>query len=90
MVGTLLVKEQSDPELLGRFREEVILPRMAAAGAILRRGIERGELRPDLDPAVVAQVLAGSMFARHIAGQPADDTWYDHVFDTVWRGISAT
>jgi AcrR family transcriptional regulator len=89
MVGTLLVREGTDPELLDRFRVEVIRPRMAIAMTILRRGIERGEVRADLQLDVVTQLLAGSIFARHVSGQPEDEAWIDAVFETLWGGIAA-
>ena len=88
MVGTLLAKEREDPELLALFRARVIRPRVEIARRILAQGIERGELRPDTDVDIVAQVLAGAVFAGRIIGVAEDDPWLDHVFDTIWRGIA--
>jgi len=89
MVGTFLVKERDEPMLLALFRERVLLPRIELGTRILRRGIERGELRPDIDPEVVLPILVGSTFARHIAGFPEDDAWLTSMIDTVWSGIAA-
>jgi hypothetical protein len=33
-------------------------------------------------------MLAGSVFARHISGQPEDEEWLHSVIDTVWSGIA--
>jgi AcrR family transcriptional regulator len=90
MAGTFLVKERVEPMLLALFRERVLWPRLELGTQILRRGIERGELRPDIEPEVVLPILVGSTFARHIAGLPEDEAWLGTMVDTVWRGIAAT
>ena len=89
MAGTFLVKERDEPMLLALFRERVLWPRIELGTRILRRGIERGELRPDIEPEVVLPILVGSTFARHIAGLPEDDAWLNAMVDAVWKGIAA-
>jgi AcrR family transcriptional regulator len=89
MAGTLLVKERDEPMLLALFRERVIRPRFELGVRILRRGVERGELRPDIEPEVVLPILIGSTFARHLTGFPEDTTWLTSMVDTVWKGIAA-
>ncbi|MBP1705383.1 MAG: hypothetical protein H6Q36_1122 [Chloroflexi bacterium] len=88
VMGTLLVKERSEPELMELFRSAVLLPRMQIGGGIVSRGVERGEIRPDVTIDVVIQLIGGAFFARHLVGKPDDDAWLDAVFDTLWRGIS--
>ncbi len=90
MIGTLLVKERDEPMLLELFRERVIQPRFRLASSVLRRGVERGELRPDLDPTVVLPMMVGSTLARHLAGLPADDEWLNAMVDAMWSGIAAS
>lgn len=89
MLGTLLVKERDEPMLIEQFRARVIRPRIALASTLIRRGIERGELRPDVVPEVVLPIVVGSTVARHLAGLPEDDAWLESMVDTVWRGIAA-
>jgi AcrR family transcriptional regulator len=89
MVGTLLVKERDEPMLIQLFRDRIIRPRIDLASQLLRRGVERGELRPDVQPEVVLPLLVGSNFARHLAGFPEDDAWLAAMVDTIWEGISA-
>jgi len=88
MLGTLLVKERDDPELVNLFRRKVIAPRMEIMGQVFRRGIERGELRADMSVPLVVQLLAGSLFARHISGYPEDDEWMETLVDTLLYGIT--
>jgi len=89
MIGTLLVKERKEPALMALFRAGIIRPRMEIATGPLERGIERGELRPDISVDVVVQAIAGAFFARHLVGGAQDDAWLESVFDTLWRGIAA-
>ena len=89
MIGTLLVKERIEPALLDGFRAAIIEPRLQIAARLVRRGIERGELR-DVEPVVVVQMIVGAFFAGHLAGLPQDEAWLDDVFETLWRGVEAT
>ncbi|MEU2248691.1 TetR/AcrR family transcriptional regulator [Streptomyces sp. NPDC019224] len=65
------------PELLCALRESLILPELAAIDALVRRGVERGEVAPD-NPAAefVSAQLFGVMRARPmLAGAQADETY---------------
>ena len=89
MIGTLLVKEREEPMLLHLFREHVIQPRFRLVSSVLRRGVERGELRSDIDPAVVLPMMVGSTLARHLAGMSVDDEWLNAMVDAMWSGVAA-
>jgi AcrR family transcriptional regulator len=89
VMGTLLVKERSEPELMELFRRTILLPRLQVGADIVRRGMDRGEIRPDVTADVVIQLIGGSFFARHVVGQPDDDAWLDTVLDALWRGVSS-
>jgi len=52
------------PRLLARYREEIVEPRRELIRTVLRRGIETGELRPDLDVEITMLLLTGAMMAR--------------------------
>lgn len=88
ILGTLLVKEREDPALLDLFRRMIIGPRIAVVGEVLRRGIDSGIVSSDIPIDIVVQMLAGSIFARHVTGQPEDDQWLRSVIDTIWSGIA--
>ncbi|WP_405939926.1 TetR/AcrR family transcriptional regulator [Streptomyces sp. NBC_00726] len=65
------------PELLCALRESLILPELAAIDALVRRGVERGEVAPD-NRAVefVSAQLLGVMRARPmLAGAHADESY---------------
>jgi AcrR family transcriptional regulator len=89
MVGTLLVTERTEPSLIEMFRTAIYRPRLELGYEIVRRGIERGQIRAGVRPDVVIELIAGSVFTRHLIGEPQDDAWMEAVFDVVWRGITA-
>jgi AcrR family transcriptional regulator len=89
MIGTLLVRERDDPELLELFRIHVIRPRMAQAAELFRRGIDRGRIRPDLSVETATHLLAGALFARHLTTRPPDEVPLEVAVETLWSGIAS-
>jgi AcrR family transcriptional regulator len=73
ILGSLLVEEARQPGLLDAFRTRLIGPRRVQVEEMLRRGIARGEIRPDIDPLVV---------------MTATDDWIDKLIDHVWTAIA--
>ena len=88
LLGTLLVHERDDPELIALFRQRIVQPRMEIVAGLLRRGIARGEVRADAPVEVAVQMLAGAIFAHHVAGLPDDPAWLSTVLDTIWWGLA--
>ena len=89
ILGSLLVEEQREPGLLGIFRERILGPRRGMVEGMLRRGVERGEIRPDIDPLVVTEMIAGAVFGHHaILGLTATEAWIDALVDHVWAAIA--
>jgi AcrR family transcriptional regulator len=88
MLGALLVKERDDPALMDLFRSRIVRPRMHTVAEIVRRGVERGELRSDAPIEAAVQMIAGAIFAHHVAGQPADANWLRVVIGALWQGLA--
>jgi AcrR family transcriptional regulator len=88
ILGSLLLEEQREPGLLATFRARLLMPRRALVEAMLQRGIARGEIRPDIDPLVVTEMIAGAVIGHHvILGLRGDDAWIQDLVDHVWRAI---
>jgi AcrR family transcriptional regulator len=64
IVSAILAAGQSDKDLIEAFRERFLWPRRREAYTTLRRGIERGELRKDLDPDLLLDSLYGPIYMR--------------------------
>jgi AcrR family transcriptional regulator len=89
ILGSLLLEESREPGLLATFRARLLTPRRAMVEAMLQRGIERGELRPDIDPLVVTEMIAGAIIGHHvILGLHGDDEWIGQLIEHVWRSIA--
>jgi AcrR family transcriptional regulator len=90
MLATLVAEERDAPELIERFRERLISPSRDQARAVLARAKERGEVRPDADPELVLDMLAGSYFTRHLAGVGVPPDTAERLVDELWRGIGVS
>lgn len=60
-----------DPELARAVRERWVGPRRAVAAEVIRRGIARGDLRPDLDVDAALDQLYGPIYYRLLFGHAA-------------------
>ncbi|MXX92025.1 MAG: TetR/AcrR family transcriptional regulator [Chloroflexi bacterium] len=90
VMGALLVEERRNPALLELFRNRIMQPRREDAVAVLQRGVERGEIRPETDLETAVYAMVGSILARHILGAPQTRTQIENTVDTIFQGISTT
>jgi AcrR family transcriptional regulator len=87
--GTLLAEEQRNPEDIKGFRDRVLSKRVAILHEILEGGIERGELRPDLDLDAASDLILGAFLFHYLADGRPDPEWPRRVADTVWPALKA-
>lgn len=88
LLGTVLAEEHETPELLGAFRDYLVVPRRHALRALLDAGQARGEFRPDADLAVAVNLLVGAYYAQYVLGVPLADDWSARVVATVLNGLT--
>ena len=88
MIGALLVEERRNPKLFELFRERIIRPRRDDAMTVLQRGVERGEIRADINLEVAVQAMIGSILARHILGAPESREQIEQTVDAIWSGLA--
>ncbi|MGK5550521.1 TetR/AcrR family transcriptional regulator [Actinomadura kijaniata] len=80
---------EKHPELYARYRQDVIEPRREVMRGVLRRGVERGELRPDVDVEVVMTLLVAP-FAMRGPREALAPGFVETAVDTLLRGIART
>jgi AcrR family transcriptional regulator len=89
----LLAESAGDPEMHAIFYENLVAPRRAVMADVLRRGVERGELRAGLDVELAIDVLTGPWVYRLlIAGGDASAIYrFDpsSLLDLVLSGLAA-
>jgi len=79
----IVAEMQRNPELAGAHRD-FIARRRRGTELVVRRGIERGELRRGTEPAIVADLLSAPVFYRHLmTGDPLDAPFLDAVVDAI-------
>ena len=77
------------PELARAVRDGFLARRRAALAEVLRRGIERGDLRSDLDMELALDVLGGPLFYRLlITGGPIDAVLAEGVTELILSGFA--
>jgi AcrR family transcriptional regulator len=78
-----------DAALARTVREGFLAGRRAALGAVLERGVGRGDLRVDLDLELALDVLGGPLFYRLlVTGGPIDRQLADGVVELILRGFA--
>jgi AcrR family transcriptional regulator len=90
--AALQADAQHNPGFRDRYFAWVIEPRRELLRQLLRQGIERGELRPDIDFEAVREVLIGPMLAhvKHRSfADPLDADMPRRIVDTVLQGIGS-
>jgi AcrR family transcriptional regulator len=87
IVSAMLAGGQSDRDLISAFRDRFLWPRRYEAYATLRRGIQRGELRKDVDMDLVLDSLYGPIYMRFlIRHDKLTPQFVDHLCKLVLTG----
>jgi AcrR family transcriptional regulator len=81
----------TDPQLGHYYRERVIALRMAEIRRLVDRGIERGELRGDVDIDTLHEMLFGPIYHRLLlSGGNLDDSFAGRIVDAILPSIAAS
>lgn len=88
MVASLYLQRHEHPEMLESFRERVILPCRERMAAVIELARTRGDLRADVDPGAVVEMLIGSYLYRTFAGLEIPDDWAERTVAAVWPGLT--
>jgi len=73
-----------NPELAAAIHAAVIEPRLAVSRIIYRRALERGEVSPDIDVELLAQISPSMVTHRTMMlGKPADRAYLISLIDNV-------
>jgi AcrR family transcriptional regulator len=89
LMRSLAADAQSQPEIARALREQWFAPRRAVAAEIIRKGIEDGELRADLDLAVTLDLVFAPVYYRLLfSHEPLDEESAARSVEHVLRGIT--
>ncbi len=88
VIRAMLAQIASNPSIGEPFRATVVAARRAEVARVVRRGIARGDLRPDADTALATELLVGPVYFRLLFGGVLDLDFAERVVDSVMRGYS--
>jgi AcrR family transcriptional regulator len=81
----------TDPELAETYFGDYIGPRRSSVWQALQRGIDRGELRPDADFALIYDLLLGPLFMRSVVrGEPLGSDMAEQTVDVVLAAFGSS
>ena len=86
----LIAEVQRDAELADAWRERFVGPVRARHLVLVRRAIDRGELRPDVNTGFVLDLLYGPAYHRLLHGHlPLSDAFAEDVVDVIMAAVDA-
>ncbi len=89
LVGTML-QDNTAPEVLARYRAQVVAPRRGRIRAILERAQRLGLIDPDADLDVAVTMCTGSWYGRALAEAQPPPNWPARTAALVWRALGGT
>jgi AcrR family transcriptional regulator len=89
VIRALLSQIAVNPTLGDPFRATIVQARRDEIARVIRRGIARGDLRPDADVDIATELLVGPVYFRLMFGGELSRDFANRVVDTVMRGYAA-
>jgi AcrR family transcriptional regulator len=89
-IRALIAESQHDSSLAASLRDRFIASRREDAGTVFQRGIQRGELRADLDVEVAIDALYGAVYYRLLVSHaPLDPAYADALIEQVFPAFAS-
>lgn len=89
LVGTML-QDSTAPEVLDRYRAQVVAPRRGRIRAILERAQRLGLIEPGADLDVAVTMCTGSWYGRALAEPQPPPNWPTRTASLIWRAVGGT
>jgi AcrR family transcriptional regulator len=88
LFGQFIAEGQSNPGFLALFRERFLYARRDAARVMWRRGVDRGEIRKEIDGEIVLDLVYGPMVFRLLAGHGSlNDHESEAMIEAIFGGL---
>ena len=82
--GAVITALTTDPEFAQEFRSRVLKPKAQVSRQIFQRGVDRGQVRADVDLDLLAPALAGIVLHRlFVMGEQPGPTLIEQVIDQI-------
>jgi AcrR family transcriptional regulator len=85
----VLADSRADPTLTASIHDHFMAPRRRSTAAMLQRAVERGEIPPVADPALISDLLTGPLLLRAVlpATGPIDDTLIEATVESALHAL---
>jgi AcrR family transcriptional regulator len=88
VVRALLSEIAINPSLGNRLRATLVQARRDEIARVMRRGVDRGDLRADVELGIATELLVGPVYFRLMFGGELDRSFAERVVDTVLDGYA--
>lgn len=88
VVRALLSEIAINPSLGNRLRATLVQARRDEIARVMRRGVDRGDLRADAELGIAIELLVGPVYFRLMFGGELDASFAERVVDTVLEGFA--
>jgi AcrR family transcriptional regulator len=85
--ASLVADGHAHPEMRKALNDELNSPRCEDVEHMLKRAMDAGQLRPDLDVILVVDHMFGPLFSRLMKSQPVEEDLGGRVFDMLLAGL---
>jgi AcrR family transcriptional regulator len=89
LTGTLLMEEPHNPRLIELFRERMVLPRRQIIRDSLEKGIDRGQVRADLDVDRIIDLIMGALSAAVLSAGRPGRAWSQATVNALWPALES-
>lgn len=89
VMRALLGQIAANPTIGDPFRDTVVRARRDEIARVVRRGVDRGDLRTDADVDLATELLVGPVYFRLIFGGALDDELAEKIVDAFLDGYAA-
>jgi hypothetical protein len=91
VLAPLVADCAGDPQLRARLIATLVAPSRDSAATAVQRAVGRGDLRPDVDPALIVELLASVVYQRALLGGALiDESEVGPLVDTILRGVAVS
>lgn len=91
LIAQIVAEGQYDPATLADFKTRFWNDRYAAVDKLIRRGVDEGLFRADLEPGDAAEMIYAPIYFHLLFGTgPLDDSLAERLVDQAIRGLAAT
>jgi AcrR family transcriptional regulator len=88
VIAAVIGAGQSDPEIIEAFRAHWVEPRRREARELLKQSMQAGEIRADIEPDTILDLLYGPLYLRlMVRNGPLTQDLVDKIFAVVLPGL---